>query len=73
MATIDWEEYKEYKKHSHRDDKLQMVIDFIKSYYNINSPVDIYDMLKNDEVAQMFLERKEIVSAEGLEDFMFQK
>ena len=69
---IDWEEYKEYKKHSHREDKLHIVIDFIRSYYNKNNPSDIFEMLKVDNIAQMFLERKEIKSAEDLENFMFQ-
>ena len=68
---IDWEEYKEFKEHSHRKDKLHIVLDFIRSYYNINNPSDIFDMLRVDNVGQMFLERKDIKSAEDLETFMF--
>ena len=71
MATIDWDEYKEFKKFSHKEDKLQIAIDFIKSYYNMNSPVDIYDMLKQDDIGQMFLERKDITDPEVLENYMF--
>lgn len=71
MASIDWDEYKEFKKFSHKEDKLQITIDFIKSYYNISNPVDIYDMLKTDDIGQMFLERKQITDPEALENFMF--
>lgn len=70
---IDWEEYKEFKEHSHREDKLLMVLDFIRSYYNINNPSDIFEMLKVDNIGQMFLERKDITSAEDLETFMFKQ
>ena len=71
MATIDWDEYKEFKKYSNKEDRLQIAVDFIKSYYNMNSPMDIYDMLKEDDIGQMLLERNDIVDEEGLENFMF--
>ena len=71
MATVDWEEFKEYKKFSNKEDKLQIAIDFIKSYYNKSNPSDIYNMLKDDDIGQMFLERKNITDEEGLENFMF--
>ena len=71
MASIDWDEYKEYKKFSNKEDKLQIAIDFIKSYYNMNNASDIYSMLAKDDVGQMLLERKDITDSEGLENFMF--
>ena len=71
MATIDWDEYKEFKKFSHKEDKLQIAVDFIKSYYNMNSPMDMYDMLNKDDIGQMLLERKDITDPEGLENFIF--
>ena len=71
MATVDWDEYKEFKKFSHREDKLEITIDFIKSYYNKSNPSDIYNMLKDDDIGQMFLERKDITDEEGLENYMF--
>ena len=75
MVTIDWKEYKEFKQFNHREDKLQIVIDFIKNYYNKNSPAEIYSMLKNDEdqVGQMFLDSKNIDSIDALENYMFKQ
>ena len=72
MAAFDWDEYKEFKKFSGKDDKLQVAIDFMKSYYNMSSPRELYEMLKEDDIGQMMLEKRDITDAEGLENFMFQ-
>ena len=72
MASIDWDEYKEFKKFSHKEDRLQIAVDFIKSYYNMNNAVDMFTMLIEDDIGQMLLERKDIKDPEGLENFMFQ-
>ena len=72
MAAFDWDEYKEFKKFSGKDDKLQVAIDFMKSYYNMSSPRELYEMLREDDIGQMMLEKRDITDAEGLENFMFQ-
>jgi len=72
LAAFDWDEYKEFKKFSGKDDKLQVAIDFMKSYYNMSSPRELYEMLKEDDIGQMMLEKRDITDAEGLENFMFQ-
>jgi hypothetical protein len=72
LATFDWNEYKEFKKFTNKEDKLQVAIDFIRSYYNMSSPRDIYDMLAEDDIGKMMLEKREITEAEDLENFMFQ-
>lgn len=72
MAQIDWEEFKEFKKHTVKEDRFDILIDFIKSYYNISHPRDMYGMLKDDDIGNMLLERKEIKNAEGLENYIFQ-
>ena len=71
MTEIDWNEFKEYKKYNVQDDKLDMVVAFIKSYYNIQNAREIYNMLSVDDIGQMLIEKREIASAEGLESFMF--
>ncbi len=71
MIKINWEEYKEFRKYSNKEDRLQLAIDFMKSYYNIISPIDIYEILTNDDIGQMLLDKREITDAEGLETFMF--
>ena len=71
MATIDWDEYKEYKKYSVRDDNFEILLEFIKSYYNTNSPTEIFNMLRVDDIAQMMLEKRSINDAEALENFLY--
>lgn len=70
MAQIDWDEYKEFKQHSIKEDKLAILTDFLKSYYNINNAGEMYNMIKNDDVGIMLLERKDIDNAESLESFI---
>jgi hypothetical protein len=71
LIKINWAEYKEYKRYTHRDDNFAILLDFMKSYYNMSSPMDIYDVLRNDETAQLMLEKRKITDAEGLENFLF--
>ncbi len=73
MATFNWEEYKEFKKHTHEEDKLKIAIDFIKSYYNINSPTEMYKMLLRDDIGEMMLNKRDIDSPESFETFMFKQ
>ncbi len=71
MSGFDWNEYKEYRKYSTKEDKLQIAIDFIKSYYNMQSPSSIFDLLVNDDIGKMMLDKRSITTAEDLENFMF--
>jgi len=71
MATINWDEYKEYKQYSAKKDNFVILLDFIKSYYNMTSPFDIFDILRSDEIAKMMLEKRNITDAEGLENFIY--
>ena len=71
MTTINWDEYKDYKQYCKQEDKLKMVIGFIKSYYNIISTVDMYEILFEDELGKLLLNKREIIDAIGLENFMF--
>jgi len=71
VASIDWTEYKEFKTHTTKEDRLEILVDFIKSYYNMNSPRDMFSMIQDDDIGQMLLERKNISDAEGLENFMY--
>nr|CAI78788.1 hypothetical protein [uncultured Campylobacterota bacterium] len=72
MLNINWDEYKEYKKHTNKDaDNFIILLDFMKSYYNMISPVDMYDAFRYDELAKMMLDKRDITDAEGLESFLF--
>lgn len=69
--SIDWDEYKEYKVYNQREDRLEMLIGFIRSYYNISNPRDIYDLLANDDVGELMLKKREIHDVEALESYVF--
>jgi len=71
MARIDWDEYKEYKKFSMKKDNFEILLEFMKSYYNMNNPKEMYETLKADDIAQMMLEKRSITDAEALENFLF--
>ena len=71
MIKINWAEFKIYKQHSHKDDNFTILLDFIKSYYNMTSPIDIYDILEYDDTGKMMLDKRDIVDAEGLERYLF--
>ncbi|MDF1875578.1 hypothetical protein JHD48_07510 [Sulfurimonas sp. SAG-AH-194-I05] len=69
--AFDWKEYKIYKEHSSKVDKLAIAIDFLRSYYNMNNARDMFDVLNRDDIGQMMLAKRNISSAESLETFMF--
>lgn len=70
MVSIDWEEYKEFKQYSVRDDNFEILLDFLKSYYNLTNPYDIMESLMEDETGILMLQKRSISDAEGLEHFM---
>ena len=71
LAKINWDEYKEYKKYSSKNDNFMVLLDFIKSYYRITNTFDIYDILAEDEIAKMMLDKRDIHDAEALENFIY--
>ena len=73
MIQINWDEFKEYKKHSHKKENFEILLDFIKSYYNMTNPSDIYESLVNDSLAQMMLKKHNINDDEALENHLFRK
>ncbi|WP_324172340.1 hypothetical protein [Sulfurimonas sp.] len=73
MIDINWVEFKEYKEHSVKDDNFEILLDFIKSYYNMSNPIEVYDTLREDSTGRLMLKKRDITDAEGLENFMFQQ
>lgn len=71
MTKIDWDEYKEYKKYSAKNDNFEILLEFMKSYYNMTSPNEMYEILRNDDIAQMMLDKRSIIDAEGLENVLY--
>lgn len=68
---IDWDAFKEHKQHSVRDDNFEIALEFMKSYYNMTNPHDIYDALKEDDIGQMMLNKRNITDAAGLETILY--
>jgi len=71
MLRINWDEFKEYKKHSHRDDNFLNLLGFIKSYYNTVNAVEIFNGLKEDPIGEMMLQKRSINEPEDLEHYIF--
>lgn len=70
VVNIDWDEYKEFKLYSIRNDNFEVLLDFLKSYYNLTNPYDIFDSLKADGIGEMMLQKRDIGDAEALEQFL---
>ena len=71
MVRINWDEFKEFRAHRNsKDDNFTTLIYFMKSYYNMINPTDIYESLIEDDLAVMMLEKREISSSADLESFM---
>lgn len=72
VFKVNWDEFKEFKQNNQKiDDNFIVLLDFIKSYYRILNPADIFDILKEDEVAVMMLEKRNITDAEDLENYLY--
>jgi len=73
MIQINWDEFKEYKRSSNKEENFEILLDFMKSYYNMTNPSDIYNSLSNDTLAQMMLKKHNIIDDEALENYLFRK
>lgn len=71
LVRIDWAEYKEHKKMSNRESKLEIILEFFKSYYNMTNPSDMYESLKADDIGQMMLEKYNVKNDIDLESILF--
>jgi hypothetical protein len=71
VVKINWDDFKDFKQMSHKNDNFEILLEFIKSYYNMNNPVDMFESLSADELAKMMLEKRDIKDAEDLENFLF--
>ena len=72
VENIDWDEFKEFRLTSTKNqDNFLMMLDFLKSYYNLFSVFDIYETLVNDEFTKMMLDKRGITEPEGLESYLY--
>ena len=72
MTIINWDEFKVFKKHSHKQGgNFEILLDFLKSYYNMTNPAEMYETMINDDIAPMMLEKRDINSNTDLEKHLF--
>jgi len=72
LYSIDWDEFKIFKKHTSKEgDNFELLLEFLKSYYNMTSPQEMYDTMKRDDIAPMMLEKRDIKSSSDLENILF--
>jgi hypothetical protein len=76
MVSIDWQEYKSFKKDLQTKNKLdnfEALLEFLRAYYNKSSAFEVFDMLNSDSLSKMMLEKRNITEPEDLEDILFRK
>lgn len=74
MAKIDWDEYKKYKYEREGIDTLDnfaVLLEFLRSFYNKTSSYDVFDVLDNDPLGRMMLEKREISRPEQLDIYLY--
>ena len=74
MGQISWDQFKEYKQSRENPKKLdnfEMLLEFIRSFYNKQSAYDIFDILAEDELSRMMMQKRNISEPEDLEDYLF--
>jgi len=73
MITIDYEEFKLFKKSyndAHGFDNFALLIEFVKTYYNIRSYFELYDIFIEDSLAVMMMQKRNIDTPEKLEEYI---
>ena len=70
---IDWQEYKEFRIHREEageKDKFYILIEFLKSFYNLHSLEQIYEIVKKDTLSSLMLKKNNILSYNDFEDYI---
>lgn len=62
-----------FKRYTEKEgDNFELLLEFLKSYYNMVSTTELYETLKHDDIAQMMLKKRDINSSADLENILFQ-
>ena len=73
MSKINWDEYKRFK-HERVNlkglDNFEVLLEFLRSFYNKTSSFEVFDVLKDDELGKMMLDKRNISQPEHLEDIL---
>lgn len=74
MLRINWDEYKRYKSgrvDKDRLDNFQILLDFLRSFYNKTSAFEVFYILNEDKLGKMMLEKRDISKPEHLENYLY--
>ncbi len=73
---INWQEYKIFKHeydNPHNRDNFALLIEFLRSFYNVKDITKLYETLKSDELSRMMMKKRHISSITILEKYMTKK
>jgi len=73
MSKINWDEYKKYKQenpHLKHLDNFEMLLEFLRSFYNKTSSFEVFDILEEDELGKMMLQKRNFSEPEHLENIL---
>ncbi|PHR54072.1 MAG: hypothetical protein COA44_14450 [Arcobacter sp.] len=76
MSKINWDEYKKYKHESpnlKKLDNFEVLLEFLRSFYNKTSAFEVFDTLNEDELGKMMLDKRDITQPEQLEDLLYKR
>lgn len=71
MIKIDWDEFKFFKSYNKKSDNFENLLDFLKSYYKMTSPKEMFATMQEDEIAQLMLAKREMHSVIDLEKYLY--
>lgn len=71
MIRINWDDFKEFKQHRlKKGDNFDALLEFLKSFYNISYPTEMYKIMMSDDLAVMMLKKRDINSSVALEEYL---
>jgi len=73
MSKINWDEFKKFKyeqTHLKALDNFEILLEFLRSFYNKTSSFEVFDILNDDELGKMMLEKRNLSEPEHLEDIL---
>jgi hypothetical protein len=73
---INWDEFKAFKHeydNSHNRDNFALLIEFLRSFYNVKDINELYNSLKNDELSYLMMKKRNITTVTILEKYMVKK
>ena len=76
MMKINWDEFKAFKKdygNPLQRDNFGLLIEFLRSFYNVTDIYELYDSLEADELSKMMMQKRQITSVTILEKYILKK